>query len=394
MNPSSKTYDVGGVAMPRPFKLVRLGHLGLWDPAIARCQTNFIDLLGLRHTDNVRTPNGDVMGFFTTCNTDHHALIAMDPTDTDPVRKSYFDAGITLNQLSFQVNSLREINDAHSFFISKGVQISRIGRDLPGSNWAVYAFDPDGHRVELFYGMEQIGWSGVSKPEAMYHRLPQTEFQLPQRAEAEEVREAREQGIDLGSGFGSLSQLPYIYDVGGVLLQRPFKVSRVGPVRIFVADLDASEHFYTDIVGLEKTQEVMYQGHRCVYLRAGSEHHSVALIPLALRAQLEMSPKTTMMSLGLQVQTYAQLRAARGFLAANGLVEVPFPAELHPGVQYAAHFMLDDMHRIELYFDMDQIGWNGEVRPPAAPMPGNAWPETLPATAATFAGHIRQGPLG
>ena len=92
--------------------------------------------------------------------------------------------------------------------------------------------------------------------------------------------------------------------------------------------------------------------------------------------------------------TYAQLRAARAFLAANGLVEVPFPAELHPGVQYAAHFMLDDMHRIELYFDMDQIGWNGEVRPPAAPMPGNAWPETLPATAATFAGHIRQGPLG
>lgn len=394
MNTSIKTYDVGGVALPRPFKLVRLGHLGLWDPEIARCQSTFVDLLGLRHTDDVRVPNGEVIGFFTTCNTDHHALIAMDPTNTDPLRKAYFNAGVTLNQLSFQVNSLREINDAHSFFISKGVKISRIGRDLPGSNWAVYAFDPDGHRVELFYGMEQIGWNGLSKPEAMYHRLPQAEFELPQRAEAEEVQDARAQGIDLCSGFGRLSDLPYIHDVGGVLLQRPFKVSRVGPVRMFVADIEASEHFYTEIIGLQKTQEIRYKGHRCVYLRAGNEHHSVALMPLALREELQLNSRTTLMSIGLQVQTYSQLRAAREFLRTNGLTEVEVPCELHPGVQYAAHFMLDNLHRIELYFEMDQIGWSGEPRPDAAPVPLAEWPESLSATTATYAGQIRQGPMG
>ncbi|QIL79416.1 extradiol dioxygenase [Diaphorobacter sp. HDW4A] len=393
MNASPEIYNVGGVELPRPFQLVRLGHLGLWDPKIERCQSTFVDLLGLRYTDDVRVPTGEVIGFFTTCNTDHHALIAMDPTNTDPLRKAYFDAGITLNQLSFQVNSLQEINDAHSFFQRKGVEISRIGRDLPGSNWAVYAFDPDGHRVELFYGMEQIGWNGLSKPAAMYQRLPHTEFELPQRAEALEVQEALANGIDLCSGFGRLSELPYSHDVGGVLLQRPFKVTRVGPVRMFVADIDASELFYTEIIGLQKTQEVIYKGHRCVYLRAGSEHHSVALMPLALREELKFSAKTTLMSLGLQVQTYSQLRAAREFLRSNGLTEVELPCELHPGIQYAAHFMLDDMHRIELYFDMEQIGWNGQPCPDTVPVPVNEWPETLTQTTSIFAGQIRQGPM-
>ena len=41
---------------------------------------------------------------------------------------------------------------------------------MPGSNWHVYVRDPDGHTVELYYGMEQIGVSGRAKPFDMYYR--------------------------------------------------------------------------------------------------------------------------------------------------------------------------------------------------------------------------------
>jgi len=50
------------------------------------------------------------------------------------------------------------------------VRISRAGRDMPGSNWHCYPYDIEGHRNELYYGMEQIGWTGLSKPRAMHER--------------------------------------------------------------------------------------------------------------------------------------------------------------------------------------------------------------------------------
>ncbi|NPT46999.1 extradiol dioxygenase [Paraburkholderia sp. 1N] len=383
-------YDVGGVMFARPFKAVRLGHLGLWCENTEGSPDRLVDMFGLRQTERLVGKEGQLLGCFTTCNTDHHALVAIDPGTADPVRRQYYDAGVTLNQISFQVNSLREVNEAHRFFKKHGVKISRIGRDLPGSNWAVYAFDPDGHRVELFYGMEQVGWNGVSKPETMYNHLPYAEFELPQRPEVLEVQEARDKGIDLLSGFGRESALPYRYDVGGVLLQRPFKVSAVGPVRIFVNDIDTSERFYTGIFGLTKSEEVVYGGERCVFLRAGAEHHSVALIPVALRSRLEMSPLTTLMSFGLRVQTYQQLKDARNFLRESGLKEIRLPVELHPGIDYAVHFMFDELHCVQLYFEMDHFGSDSTTRERVA---HDSWPEHLDGSASSFAAQLRQGPL-
>lgn len=382
-------FDVGGVMFPRPFRIVRLGHLGLWPSDVDESLRKVVDLLGFRHTDCLVGRQGESLGAFTTCNTDHHALVVINPATAEGKRKQYFESGVTLNQISFQVNSLQEINDAHRYFLSRGVEISRIGRDLPGSNWAVYAYDPDGHRVELFYGMEQIGWNGVSKPEAMYERVPQTEIPLPQRPEAVEVQTARERGIDLLSGFCRESDLPYEFDVGGVLMQRPFKVSSVGPVRIFVTDLDASERFYTEIIGLQKSEEVIYQGHRCVFLRAGTEHHSVGLIPLSLREALPLSQKTSLLSFGLRVQTYTQLKDAREFLKSHGLTEISLPTALQPGIAYATHFMLDEVHCMQLYFEMDQVA---PTRHCTAAADG-VWPDQLEATPFSYVGQTRQGPL-
>ncbi|WP_168787921.1 VOC family protein [Paraburkholderia aromaticivorans] len=381
-------YDVGGVTFSRPFKAVRLGHLGVWTAETEASEARLIDLFGLRQTERMTGKEGELLGCFTTCNTDHHALVAINPATADPERRAYYEAGATLNQISFQVNSLREVNEAYRFFNASGIKVQRIGRDLPGSNWAVYAYDPDGHRVELFYGMEQVGWQGRSKPAAMYKHLPYQEFELPMKPEVLEVAEAREENIDLLSGFGRDSALPYRFDVGGILQQRPFKVSAMGPVRLFCSDLHASERFYTGTMGLTRSAEIEWEGHRCVFLRAGAEHHSIALYPLALREKLKMSSRTVLMSLGMRVQTYQQLKDARAFLREAGLVEVQLPTQLHPGIAYATHFMLDDIHCIELYFEMEQFGTGPVVR--AA---DDAWPDQLPGSASSYAEQARFGPM-
>src|SRR6476646_9737152 len=109
------------------------------------------------------------------------------------------------------------------------------------------------------------------------------------------------------------------YDVGGVLLARPFKIARIGPVRLFAEDMEKMVAFYRDDLGFAITEETKYKGHRCVFLRANTEHHSIALYPLALRDDLGLKADSSLMSFGVQLGSYKQLRDSIAFLKANGV---------------------------------------------------------------------------
>ena len=119
--------------------------------------------------------------------------------------------------------------------------------------------------------------------------------------------------------------MPAKYDVDGIMLPRPFKIVRHGPIRLFCRDMKKMEAFYADVMGFTRTEAIGWKGHRCVFFRCGTEHHSLALYPIALREKLGLSPHTTVMSFGVQVATYRQLRAAIDFLKGRGgkFVEIP-----------------------------------------------------------------------
>jgi catechol-2,3-dioxygenase len=395
MNSTSRMYDVGGVMLPRPFKARRLGHFALWQTDLEMARRLYVDVLGFRHTDTVER-GGKPVAVFTSHGTDHHSLAAIHASTAEGVRKAHYENGVLVNQISFQVGTLEEVANAHDYFAQHQVTISRLGRDFPGSNWALYVLDPDGHRVEFYYGMEQIGWDRRSKPAAAYLRAVRDGFTLPQPAEMTEIIASERGGIDLASGFRPSEELPYDYCVGGVMLQRPFKVTRIGPVHLFVSDVEQSERFYTELLGLAKTEEIDYRGHRCVFLRCGTDHHCIGLFPLALRAELGLKASSTLMSIGMAVATYKQLRDAIAFLEQRGLRFIDtFPFELHPGIDYAAHAIGPDGHLIELYHAMEQIGWDGRPRLAAQRRrPQAQWPQTIDAVPDTYADQIMQGPLG
>lgn len=394
MSTHTQMYNVGGVLFPRPFKATRLGHFGLWQSDMEATRRLYVDLLGFFPTDTIANAKGETAGLFTSHGTDHHSLVGVHRSTAEGVRKEYLERGVLINQISFQVSTLEEVTNAHKYFVDHQIPISRIGRDFPGSNWAVYCFDPDGHRVEFFYGMEQIGWTRNSKPSAAYRRIPEVPPPLPQPTELWEVLDSKSSGVDIYSGFYPETAPAGKCDVGGVLLPRPFKVKKVGPVKMFVADMAASERFYLERAGLVKTEEVVYCGHRCVFLRVGTEHHCLALFPVALRQELGFNQKSTLAMLGLQLGSYAQLKAAIAHLKDNGLRFIEVPPELHPGIDYAAHFVGHDNHCIELHFQMEQIGWDGKPRPADRRRPvATPWPETLEGTAETYSDQLLQGPM-
>jgi catechol 2,3-dioxygenase-like lactoylglutathione lyase family enzyme len=304
---------------------------------------------------------------------------------------------VTINQITWQVGSLKEVVDAFHYFQERDIPIQRVGRDMPGSNWHCYVYDPDGHTNEFYYGIEQVGWNDLSKPRAIYYRGFRQEPPLPQMSENAEVVEAlHDKGVDIFGGHRYEEKLAATYDVEGVLLPRPFKITKIGPVHLFVEDVDAAEAFYTNTVGFVKTEESTYHGARCVFLRVGSEHHSLALFPKELRTELGFSPHTTCKSFGVEVGSYQQLRDAVAFLKSHGVTMLdPLPPELSLGTDYVAHALDPDGHCIQLYYYMEQVGWDGQVRPQSQRrLVTSEWPEALEPLSDTYTDQVFQGPLG
>jgi catechol 2,3-dioxygenase-like lactoylglutathione lyase family enzyme len=304
---------------------------------------------------------------------------------------------VTINQITWQTQSLSEPVRAVDYFNERGIEIQRTGRDGAGSNWATYFYDPDGHTNELYYGIEQVGWDGYSKP-AEYRRPVREQVKLPVPSELDEVQESMATGVAAGSGYRYVESMPAIYDVGGIMLPRPFKIVKHGPVNIFVEDVERAREFYVDEIGFQVSEEVEWQGERCCFLRCNTEHHSLGLFPKNWRGKLGLSRHTTSMSFGIQLANYEQLKNAIAFLRENGVrVETELiPPELCPGIDYSAHAFDPDGHCIQLYYYMEQVGWDGSVRNKSQRRqvdPRN-WPEALEPLADTFGGEPYLGPWG
>ena len=412
MTTAAKQYDVGGVLMPRPFKIRRFGHFGLNMERLDEAIAFYTDVLGFRITDEVnildKAPEElqpvleaivtDPRLIFTSNSGDHHALVLAHKTFGTLWGNDRKVQDITFSQTTFQLGSLQEVIDAEAYLRERGVEIGHYGRDMPGSNWEIYAYDPDDNMIELYYGMEQIGWQRKSKPFDMHYRgFMDVMPPLPQMSEAAELHEALDKGIDTDSGWRpSERHLEETHVVGGVLLPRPFKVTGIGPISMFTERMDEMIEFYTDILGFEVVEEAELHGKRIVYLRTGTEHHTFVLADKSLRATLGLSEHTSCMSIGLQVGSFSQLRDAVNLLMDQGYDFVHgLPQELYRGIDYAAHLKDPDGHLLCLYYYMEQIGWDGKPRPQSERREMSApWPETLEPLSDTYSGTAYLGPLG
>ncbi len=394
----STKYNVGGVALDRPFKIRRLGHFGFNAVDMEACARFYLDLLGFRVSD-AREPG---MGFFARHGSDHHAFVLFNKKATDermlagPEARHYRPEN-DINQITWQVQSLKEVVDATRYFRSMEMEIIREGRaGGPGSNWHLYVYDPDDQVNELYYGIEQIGWDGHAKPANMRHGLQKAPAE-PYPSEWAEVDADLAKGLDPMAGYRH-TEPPAKYDVEGVLLPRPFKIVRIGPVKLFAEDVERSSRYYQEVMGFVRTEEVAWHGEKGAFLRCDNEHHSLALYPKAWRERLGFSVASSCASFGLQLANYRQLRAAVDFLRENGVrVETAaVPNELHPGVDYVAYAFDPDGHCLELYYYMEQVGWDGRPRPAALRRqvdPGN-WPEVLEPLSDTYRGEPYLGPWG
>lgn len=87
---------------------------------------------------------------FMRCNNDHHGVALVGGAEGEM-------KNIELHHMAFQVETIDEVIKARDYLKAHDVRIMFEGRRRAGCQVAVEFLDPDGHFLEIFWGLDQLG---------------------------------------------------------------------------------------------------------------------------------------------------------------------------------------------------------------------------------------------
>ena len=140
-----------------PFQLRKIGHVALFVSDVERSTRFYVDVLGFQISDLYQEDMIPGGAAFVRLNTDHHGIALFKATqDQDP--------GAGLHHMAFEVGSLDEVFRVRDHLRKHDVPIHFEGRRRAGVQIAVEFRDPDGHNLEIYWGIDQIGSEGKARP--------------------------------------------------------------------------------------------------------------------------------------------------------------------------------------------------------------------------------------
>ena len=142
--------------MSTPFAVQRIGHAVVNVSDLEKSKHFYTEVLGFRISDiypDKMMPGGMV---FLRCNGDHHCLALVGGKDAEKDK--------SLHHLAFELATLDEVFYARDHLKKEGVKFTFEGRRRAGCQVSVEFLDPDGHHLELYWGVDQIGSDGRVRP--------------------------------------------------------------------------------------------------------------------------------------------------------------------------------------------------------------------------------------
>jgi catechol 2,3-dioxygenase-like lactoylglutathione lyase family enzyme len=143
--------------MDTPFRLRKIGHVALYVSDLERSMRFYREVLGFRVSDIYEEdmmPGGAV---FLRCNPDHHGIALFKATESNA-------AGAGMHHLAFEVSTLDDVVKARAHLRKNNVSIDFEVRRRAGVQIAVEFRDPDNHRLEIYWGIDQIGPGQDARP--------------------------------------------------------------------------------------------------------------------------------------------------------------------------------------------------------------------------------------
>ena len=140
-----------------PFSVTKLGHVVLMVKDVQRAANFYTQVLGFRISDVY--PESMMPGkmVFLRFNHDHHgvALVGGSEREVD---------NCELHHVAFQVETLDEVFHARDHLEKHNVPIEFAGRRRSGGQVAVEFRDPDGHVLEIYWDIDQVGPEEEARP--------------------------------------------------------------------------------------------------------------------------------------------------------------------------------------------------------------------------------------
>ncbi len=140
-----------------PFKITKIGHVVLNVRDIEASAKFYVDLLGFQISDvypDTMVPGGML---FMRCSNDHHGIALVGTLKSESTRSE-------MHHMAFEVASLDEVFRARDVLKAAGATIVYEGRRRAGCQIAVEFLDPDGHHLEIYWGLDQVGHGGYIRP--------------------------------------------------------------------------------------------------------------------------------------------------------------------------------------------------------------------------------------
>src|SRR5271170_2711520 len=148
-----------------PFHIGKIGHIVINVRDVAKSAEFYTQILGFQISDvypDEMVPGGMV---FMRCNTDHHGIALVGSMEDTA-------SNVELNHIAFEVPSLDDVIRARDHLQRHQVRIDVAGRRRAGCQIAVEFRDPDNHRLEIYWGVDQIGSEGKVRPSAEWDGKP------------------------------------------------------------------------------------------------------------------------------------------------------------------------------------------------------------------------------
>jgi catechol 2,3-dioxygenase len=145
--------------MTAPFAVRKLGHAVVYVSDIERSKRFYTEVLGFKISDDYppsMAPGGFV---FLRCNGDHHCLALVGGATVNGSREDK-----TLHHLAFELGTLEEVFRARDHLKAAGAKLVFEGRRRAGCQVSVEFLDPDGHHLELYWDVDQIGSDNRPRP--------------------------------------------------------------------------------------------------------------------------------------------------------------------------------------------------------------------------------------
>lgn len=142
-----------------PFKLGKLGHIVINCADLERSIKFYTEIMGFEVSDIYPADMAPGGMAFLRCGPDHHSLALVGSMEKDKPNHNY-----ELNHIAFEVASLDEVLEARAHLEKHNVPIDFEGRRRAGVQIAVEFRDPDNHRLEIFWGLDQLVSGQKARP--------------------------------------------------------------------------------------------------------------------------------------------------------------------------------------------------------------------------------------